>query len=119
MAKDANTWYEEMYSAVGGTDRDMILFLLNVVTGMLIGTSGEEGTNEFIKESIKIYNNSKLAILEYMGYRTTISFDDNIKKFSGIIEDISDSVYFECDLEDDIEKEFILAVDEYIEILNR
>ena len=119
MKKDVNAWYKEMYDVVGGTDKDMILFLLNAVTGILVGLHGEEGTNTFLKETIKIYNNSKLPTLKYKEYHTTISFCDPIKKFIGVIEDIDDLVYFECDNEDGIEKEFILAVDQYIEILNR
>lgn len=55
--------------------------------------------------------------LEYKGYRTTLSFSKDCKMFSGVIKDIEQLVYFECNNEDEIEKEFILAVDRYIKML--
>ena len=67
----------------------------------------------------KDINNSIVSVWAYRGYCTTVSFDDNTRKFSGIIENVDDLIYFECDDEDKVEKEFIAAVDEYIEILNK
>ena len=55
----------------------------------------------------------------YEGYYTTVSFDKDTGKFSGIIENVDDLIYFECDDEDKIEEEFIAAVDQYIEILDQ
>ena len=55
--------------------------------------------------------------LEYKGYYATLSFYNDTKMFSGVIKDIDDLVYFESDNKDNIEKEFILAVDHYIEML--
>ena len=57
--------------------------------------------------------------IQYKEYHTIISFDDDTKKFSGIIENVDDLIYFECDDEDKIEEEFFAAVDEYIEILEQ
>lgn len=57
-------------------------------------------------------------ILEYKGYYTKIQFskDDNV--LYGKIEDITDLVNFESESACEIEQEFHMAVDDYLEFCN-
>ena len=57
--------------------------------------------------------------ISYKGYHATVWFDEDEKIFFGVIEDISDCVCFESKDENKVEEEFIVAVDEYIEILDQ
>lgn len=54
-------------------------------------------------------------ILEYKGYYTKIEFNTEDKVLFGKIEGIKDLVNFESETADGIEKEFHLAVDDYLE----
>lgn len=54
-------------------------------------------------------------ILEYKGYYTKIDFNTEDKVLFGKIEGIKDLVNFESDTAEGIEKEFHLAVDDYLE----
>ena len=54
-------------------------------------------------------------ILEYKGYYTKIEFSTEDKVLFGKIEGIKDLVNFESETTDGIEKEFRLAVDDYLE----
>ena len=53
-------------------------------------------------------------ILEYKGYHTKITYDNDDNCFRGIIEGINDFVNFEGNLEN-IEIEVHKAVDDYLE----
>lgn len=54
-------------------------------------------------------------IFEYKGYHTKIEFDSKDLTLRGKIEGINDLVNFESDSLPNIEKEFHMAVDEYLE----
>lgn len=51
----------------------------------------------------------------YRGFTTDIHYSDDDKCFFGIVNDIDDLVTFESPTENNIEKEFQKAVDDYIE----
>lgn len=57
-------------------------------------------------------------ILEYKGYHTRISFIAESKTLRGKIEGISDFVDFETDNPNEVEKEFHMAVDDYLDFCN-
>ena len=59
-------------------------------------------------------NHGKNKILKYKGYYTEIVFGSNTKTVRGKIEGIKDLIDFETDDLSKIEKEFHLAVDEYL-----
>lgn len=61
-----------------------------------------------------IYN----IILKYKGYSAKIYFDEESKKYRGIIEGIDDYVDFEADDFSSIDLEFYLAVEDYIAFCN-
>ncbi len=53
-------------------------------------------------------------VLEYKGYHTKVEYSAEDKVLYGKIEGIKDLVNFECDSLADVEKEFHLAVDDYL-----
>jgi len=55
-------------------------------------------------------------ILEYKGYYTKVEYcrEDNI--LYGKIEGVNDLVNFECETAEDVEKEFRMAVDDYLSL---
>ncbi len=57
----------------------------------------------------------KNNILEYKGYHTKIEFDCEEFVLRGKIEGINDFVNFECENMKDVEKEFHMAVDDYLD----
>lgn len=54
-------------------------------------------------------------IMEYKGYKAFYSYDPRDNIFFGTVIDIKDKVTFQCAKEDQIEKEFHDAVDDYIQ----
>ncbi len=54
-------------------------------------------------------------IMEYKGYYTKVEFDAESKTLRGKIEGINDYVDFETEDSSNIEKEFHMAVDDYLE----
>lgn len=58
----------------------------------------------------------KIKKLKYKDFFTIIRFHEEDKIFYGKIENVEDSVNFHANTLDDIEKEFHLAVDNYIEM---
>jgi len=58
---------------------------------------------------------NKKNILEYKGYYTTIEFDAETLKLRGTIEGINDFVDFESNNPEEIEQEFHVAVDDYLD----
>lgn len=54
-------------------------------------------------------------VLEYKGYHTNVEFDAESFKLRGKIEGINDYVDFEAENPQDVENEFHLAVDDYLE----
>lgn len=57
----------------------------------------------------------KENVLEYKGYRTSITYDAHAGRLRGIISGIEDHVDFSSDKIEEIENEFHKAVDEYLE----
>ena len=53
-------------------------------------------------------------ILEYKGYYTIVSFDVETKKLRGKIEGINDYIDFESDSVESVERDFQIAVDDYL-----
>ncbi len=54
-------------------------------------------------------------MMEYKGYIAKVDLDDEARVFHGEIINMSDVVTFEADCFDDLEKEFHLSVDDYLE----
>ncbi len=54
-------------------------------------------------------------ILEYKGYHTSITYDARAGRLRGVISGIDDHVDFSSDKTEEIEQEFHMAVDEYLE----
>lgn len=54
-------------------------------------------------------------IIEYKGYYTRVKFDAESKNLRGKIEGINDYIDFETKNPSDIEKEFHMAGDDYLE----
>lgn len=57
----------------------------------------------------------KDSVLEYKGYHTDIRYDAHAGKLRGIISGIDDYVDFSSDKVEEIEREFHIAVDDYLE----
>ncbi len=57
----------------------------------------------------------KTNVLMYKGYYTKIVYDKDVKMLIGTIEGINDLVYFESKSTDNIEQEFHIAVDHYLD----
>lgn len=57
----------------------------------------------------------KENVLEYKGYRTSITYDAHARRLRGVISGIEDHVDFSSDNLAEIESEFHKAVDEYLE----
>lgn len=55
------------------------------------------------------------CILEYKGYFGSVHFDVDDNIYNGRISNVSDMVFFCALKEEDIEKEFHNAVDDYLE----
>ncbi len=55
-----------------------------------------------------------INVLEYKGYYTKVEYSAPDKVLFGKIEGIRDLVNFEADTPDDVEREFRLAVDDYL-----
>lgn len=58
-------------------------------------------------------------VLEYKGYFTRIHFDKNDRILYGKLEGITDSISFHSENASEIEDEFHLAVDDYLEACER
>ena len=56
-------------------------------------------------------------ILCYKGYEGKVEFDTHTEAYYGKLIGISDLVTFQADTPNDVQKEFELAVDDYIETL--
>ncbi|MCM1057453.1 MAG: type II toxin-antitoxin system HicB family antitoxin [Firmicutes bacterium] len=56
----------------------------------------------------------KENILEYKGYRTSITYDAHARRLRGVISGIEDHVDFSSDKVEEIEQEFHMAVDDYL-----
>ena len=54
-------------------------------------------------------------ILEYKGYHTSITYDAHAGRLRGVISGIDDYVDFSSDKVENIEQEFHMAVDDYLE----
>ena len=54
-------------------------------------------------------------IIEYKGYYTRVRFDAESKTLRGKIEEINDYIDFKAEEPSGIEKEFHMAVDDYLE----
>ena len=54
-------------------------------------------------------------ILEYKGYHTSITYDAHAGRLRGVISGIDDHVDFSSDKVENIEQEFHMAVDDYLE----
>lgn len=54
-------------------------------------------------------------IIEYKGYYTRVRFDAESKSLRGKIEGINDYIDFKAEEPSGIEKEFHMAVDDYLE----
>ena len=54
----------------------------------------------------------------YKGYEGSVEFDVHTEAYYGKLIGISDLVTFQADTPSDVQKEFELAVDDYIETLN-
>ena len=52
--------------------------------------------------------------MEYKGYCAKVSFDVDAKKLRGKIEGINDYIDFESDSLETVEKDFQMAVDDYL-----
>lgn len=53
-------------------------------------------------------------VSEYRGFKGSYEFDESANRYHGRLTNTSDLVTFECTDENDIEKEFKLAVDDYL-----
>lgn len=56
-------------------------------------------------------------ILCYKGYEGSVEFDNSTEAYYGKLIGTSDLVTFQADTPSDVQKEFELAVDDYIETL--
>ena len=54
-------------------------------------------------------------MLEYKGYHAEIFYDDEDKYYSGRLYGLNDLVTFGGETEEEVEKDFYLAVDDYLE----
>lgn len=57
----------------------------------------------------------KENVLEYKGYHTSITYDAHAGRLRGVINGIEDHVDFSSDKIEEIENEFHVAVDDYLE----
>ena len=54
-------------------------------------------------------------MMEYKGYIAKVEFDDEARTFHGEIINMRDVVTFEADCVNDLEREFYISVDDYLE----
>lgn len=61
-----------------------------------------------------------MKVKNYKGFSTLVTFEDDCQSFVGhIVLPNGDSVFFESKTENDIQKEFERAIDDYLDFLNK